>query len=195
MARSRKQRRATARAAKREARRAARLRNTGPDESGNFGVNPYAARGQVVEVAPKELRSNPNSTQFPKRIATQRMIDRYHCHGHITAKQWAAGCRLWELFHSAGWNPRVVSTYNGKVDNETTHSAQLSHRIEAADAYLHAMKAVPYRCKGVVAHVVVIDSPASDWARIRGYGARDSQRRGMERLRAGLSALVEHFRY
>ena len=34
------------------AKRAERLRNTGPDASGNFGVNPWSARGHVVEVAP-----------------------------------------------------------------------------------------------------------------------------------------------
>lgn len=195
MARSRKQRKATARAAKREVRRSARLRNTGPDESGNFGVNPYAARGQIVEVAPKDLRSNPNSTQFPKRIATQRMIDRYHRHSHINDREYAAGCRLWSLWHAAGWNPSVTVLYGVKIDNNSKQGGAHVQRIEAAEDYLEAMRAVPYRSKGVVVHVVIVDSPASDWASIRGYKRSESTRLGMMRLRAGLSALADHFSY
>ena len=52
------------------AKRAERLRNVGPDASGNYGVHPWAARGHIVEVAPKELRDNPSSQQFPKRSVT-----------------------------------------------------------------------------------------------------------------------------
>lgn len=173
----------------------ARLYDPGPDEGGRYSPSPFMLQhGHVVEVAPRSLRSSPDSS-FPKRIATQRMIDRYRVHGFITPAQWAAASRLWELFHGAGWNPRITSGYSGRVDNDTTHSAQLSHRIEAADQYLKAMMAVPYRAKGVVIHVVIIDSAASDWARVRGYSARDSRRHGLDRLRGGLSALARHFGY
>jgi hypothetical protein len=178
------------------ARDAKKYRETGRDPAGNFGPSPYAARGHQVEVAPKDLgKELPAQSQFPKRIATQRVIDRYRAHGHITTKEWLAGDRLWQLWHAAGWNPAVTSAYVGKVDNNTTHSGQLSHRIEAAEAFLKAMKAVPYHAKGVVQHVVIIDASASDWARVRGYGQRHSQRLGLKRLRQGLSALVAHFRY
>ena len=174
-----------------------RLVDPGPDEGGRFSPSPFALQhGHTVEVAPKGLGTElPKDSSFPKRIATQRMIDRYHRAKHITDEQWAAGCRMWSLFHSAGWNPRITSGYTGKVDNETNHGAQLSHRVEAADEYFKALMAVPYRAKGVVIHVVVIDAPASDWARVRGYKGRDSESHGMKRLRAGLSALADYFGY
>lgn len=189
MARRRKSRSAKA--------KAMRMVDTGPDEGGRWSPSPWLLQhGHVVETAPKDLGGElPKDSAFPKRIATQRMIDRYRTHGHITPVQWAAASRLWELFHGAGWNPRITSGYSGKVDNETTHGAQLSHRIEAAELYLKAMMAVPYRAKGVVIHVVIIDAAASDWARVRGHSARDSARHGMDRLRAGLSALAKHFAY
>lgn len=193
---SRKQRKAAARSAKREAKRAARLRNAGPDESGNFGVNPYAARGHVVEVAPKELRSNPNSTQFPKRIATQRMIDRYRAHGHITEAEWRAGNALWELWCAAELNARTTSAYEAVVVSASSSmDARIAKRVDGATAFLEAMSAVPYRAQGVVRAVIIEDWSASDWARLRGNGDRDSQRLGMARLRQGLSALAGHLAY
>lgn len=174
---------------------AKKLRDPGHDASGNFSPSPYAARGHKVDVAPKELRSNPDSEQFPKRITTQRMIDRYRAQGHIDAKEWIAADHLHRLWHTAGWDPRMTSPYVGKVDNNTTHSGQLSHRMDAAEAYFEGLKAIPRRAKGVVLHVVIVDGSASDWARLRGYGQRQSQRLGLKRLRQGLSALVVHFGY
>jgi hypothetical protein len=67
-----------------------RLVDPGPDEGGRFSPSPYLLQhGHSVEVAPQELRITKDSS-FPKRITTQRMIDRYRVHGHITLVQWKA---------------------------------------------------------------------------------------------------------
>lgn len=175
------------------AKRAERLRNIGPDASGNYSPNPYAARGHVVEVAPKELRANPNSTQYPKRIVTQRMIDRYLAHGHITKEEWIAGDVLWGFWCEAGLLARVSSGYDPDVPHGTYSSdTVIGNRIEGVQQFTNMMNLVPYRCRGVVRAVVIEDQAASDWAAEKGYGQRASKRHGLERLRQGLRALSSH---
>ena len=172
-----------------------RLVDPGPDEGGRWSPSPYRLQhGHEVEVAPQQLRTSKDSS-FPKRIATQRMIDRYHRHQLITHAQWKAADTLWQLWDAAGFNPRIIGGYAEYVSKSAQHEGQLSHRIEAADRYLIAMRRVPLRAKGCVTHVVITDAPASDWARIRGYNQRESKRRGLHRLRQGLTALATHFGY
>jgi hypothetical protein len=188
---SRRSRRAEKRARARAEKRTASLRNSGPDETGNFGINPYAARGHVVEVAPKELRSNPNSSQFPKRVVTQRMLDRYLAHGHITASEWQAGNALWMFHHEAGRNAKVTGGYDPvMVSSSPDIGGRLASYLDAALEFNRLMMAVPYRSQGVIRAVVIDDQSASDWARSRGYGSRDSERHGLARLRPGLQALA-----
>lgn len=176
------------------AKRAERLRNVGPDASGNYGVNPYAARGHMVEVAPKELRDNPNSQQFPKRIATQRMIDRYLAHGHISVGQWEAASFLWLAWMNAGLEARVCSEYNsdGVHGSWAATDGIVAARIDGASAVVSIMAAVPLRCRGVVRSVVIEDMAASAWASKWGYAKRASEVHGLARLSQGLSALAQH---
>lgn len=175
------------------AKRAERLRNIGPDASGNYGVNPYAARGHLVEVAPKELRDNPNSQQFPKRIVTQRTIDRYLAHGHISAQEWKAAETLLRFWHEAGLHAKVTSGYDPvMVQSSPNMDARLAKYLDGALGYTRLMRAVPYHRQGVVRAVVIEDMIASDWARRRGYRRHDAERRGLGALRAGLQALVVH---
>ena len=176
------------------AKRAERLRNTGPDASGNFGVNPWSARGHVVEVAPKELRDNPNSQQFPKRIATQRMIDRYFAHGHISQAEHRAADAMWQAWVDSGLEARVCAGYDPDVvqGGRASTDGMVAARVDGANAMTGILQALPYRCRGVVRAVVIEDRSAADWARQRGYGRRDSERRGIVRLRSGLQALSQH---
>jgi DNA-directed RNA polymerase specialized sigma24 family protein len=186
--------RAKTRAAAREEKARAKLRDVGPDPGGNYSVNPYAARGHIVEVAPKELRDNPNSTQFPKRIATQRMIDRYLAHGHISDAEWKAADAMWQAWLHAGLEARVCAGYDpdavsgGRVSTDGIVAA----RIDGAAAMEHLLAQMPARCRGVVRAVVIEDISASDWARERGYGERASKSHGLARLSQGLSALAQH---
>lgn len=174
-----------------------RLVDPGPDEGGRYSPSPYALQhGHMVETAPKSLGSElPKDSAFPKRIATQRMIDRYFRAGHIEARQWKAADALWQLWCAAGLEASVVSRYSGMSGKGSSYTAPFEGRADSAAQYLAAMSAVPYRCRGCVIHVVVTDWPASDWARGRGLRGRDSESHGMERLRAGLSALALHFGY
>ena len=184
MGKRRNQRRSAARASK-------RMRDPGPDPGGNFDVSPYAARGHVVEVAPKELRSNPNSDQFPKRIVTQRVIDRYRAHGHITEDEWKVANRLWAFWVEKEMQAKTTSGYDPvMVQSSPSIDGRLAKYLDAALGFNRMMRAVPYHLKGVVRAVVVEDWPASDWARKRGIGHRDAKAYGMECLRAGLQALV-----
>lgn len=188
MVKRRNQRRAANRAEKRRA----RLRDSGPDPSGNYDVSPYAARGHVVEVAPKELRSNPNSTQYPRRIVTQRMLDRYLAHGHITPAEWRAGDAMWQLHCELGRNARVTSGYDPvMVSTSPSMDGRLAKYLDAALFMTRLKRAIPYRCIGVVEAVVIEDRSASEWAKERGKGDRDSKGYGLARLRAGLQALAD----
>lgn len=175
------------------AKRAERLRNVGPDASGNYGVNPYAARGHVVEVAPKELRDNPNSQQFPKRIVTQRIIDRYLAHGHISHAEHSAADVMWRAWCDAGLEARVCSGYDpDTVSGGASTDGLVAARIDGAFTMKTFLDLVPTRCRGVVRKVVIEDIPASAWAQQWGYSGRASERHGLARLTQGLSALAQH---
>ncbi len=175
------------------AKRAERLRSIGPDASGNYGVNPYAARGHVVEVAPKELRDNPNSQQFPKRVVTQRMIDRYLAHGHITDSEWKAADAMWRAWCDAGLEARVCAGYDPDVvSGGGSTDGVVAARLDGADWMVRMMGVIPTRCRGVVRAVVIEDISAADWARKWGYGDRASKSHGLARLTQGLSALAQH---
>lgn len=175
------------------AKRAERLRNVGPDASGNYGVNPYAARGHVVEIAPKELRDNPNSQQFPKRIVTQRMIDRYLAHGHITDAEWKAADAMWRAWVDAGLEARVCAGYDpDAVSGGGSTDGTVAARIDGADTMVSMLGLIPTRCRGVVRAVVIEDISASAWARKWGYAQRASEEHGLARLSQGLSALAQH---
>ena len=188
-----------AKAKKRRARKranAAWLREGGPDPSGNYGVNPYAARGHVVEVAPKELRASATSQQFPQRTVTQRVIDRYRAHGHIATEEWRAANALWEFHCDAERIAKTTSGYDPvMVQSSPSMDGRLAKYLDGALGFVRMMKAVPYHSQGVVRAVVIDDQLASDWARARGYGDRDSERLGMVRLRAGLQALAHSLGY
>lgn len=175
---------------KRDATRS-RIVDPGRDISGNYDVSPFAARGHAVEVAPKSLgRELPAKSQFPRQIATQRVIDSYKAHRHISPVEWLAAKKLWELWVGAGAEFRVCSDYDPifvQSSPSTDHTAW--KRIETA-AMLNAIWAeLPVRAKGCVRAVVIEDISAADWARARGYGQRQSKAHGMARLRLGLQGL------
>lgn len=175
------------------AKRAERLRNVGPDASGNYSPNPYAVRGHIVEVAPKELRDNPNSQQFPKRIVTQRMIDRYLAHGHITDSEWKAADAMWRAWCDSGLEARVCAGYDpDAVSGGGSTDGVVAARIDGAGSMVAMLGLIPTRCRGVVRAVVIEDMTASAWARQWGYGQRASERHGIDRLSQGLRALAQH---
>lgn len=188
MARRRKSRSARA--------KEARLVDTGPDASGRYSPSPYALQhGHMVEVAPKELRSTPDSS-FPKRITTQRMIDRYRAHGHIDLREWQAANALWTLWHDAGLNARLASAYDPvMVQSSKSTDGLVAKKVDAATMFVAVMAGVPYRSAGVVRAVVIEDWSASQWANGRGFIGRDSERHGLARLRPGLQALARILGY
>lgn len=170
------------------------LTDPGPDPSGNYRPSPMAARGNVVEVAPKDLRSSATSDSFPKRVTTQRVIDTYRARGHIDDREWAAGNHLWELFVSAGAEFRVTSGYDPIfVQSSQDTDRIIARRVDAATWLNEIWANLPWRSKGCVRAVVIEDRWASDWARDRGYSKNQSRTHGLERLRLGLQGLADYF--
>ena len=179
-----------------KAKGAERLRDPGPDEGGRYSPSPWALQhGHMVETAPRDLRATPDSS-FPKRIATQRIIDRYRAHGHLEHREWQAANALWSLWCHAGLEAKVTSGYEPvTIGGTSNQDHKIAKRLDGAMAFLEAMRAVPYRSQGAVRAVVVQDWTASQWARGRGYTGRDSERLGLTRLRSGLQALAAHLGY
>ena len=177
--------------------RKAKLADPGPDASGRFGVSPWHVQhGHVVEDAPRELRATPDST-FPKRVATQRVIDRYKAHGHITASEWKAADAVWRFWCDSGLNARMTAGYDPDAvqGGAASTDGMVASRIDGAVWLVNLFEAIPYHCRGVVRAVVIEDRTAADWARERGFGDRDSRRHGMARLTQGLQALARLWAY
>lgn len=190
MARRRKSRSAKA--------KAMRMVDTGPDEGGRWSPSPWLLQhGHVVETAPKDLGGElPKDSAFPKRIATQRMIDRYRTHGHIDLREWRAANHLWTLWHEAGLNARLASGYDPvMVQSSKSTDGLVAKKVDAATMFVSVMAGVPYRSAGVVRAVVIEDWSASQWANGRGFVGRDSERHGLARLRPGLQALARILGY
>ena len=180
-----KQRRADARA----------VRDGGPDESGRYGISSYAARGHVVETAPRELRSNPDS-QYPKRITTQRILDRYLSGGLITEKQWKAGDRVWQLYVATGLMPNLTASYSPVfVDNVGDPEKRMIGREDATLQLMKTMTNIGGMGASCARFVIIEDGSAADWAKTKGCGNRTCGSVGMFVLRGALDDLIRIFGY
>ena len=106
-----------------------RLIDPGPDASGRYSPSPYALQhGHQVETAPKELRSTPDSS-FPKRVATQRMIDRYKARSQLTLPQFRAAEFLLAAWDESGLEPKLVAGYDPvTVQGSSTKDALIAKR-------------------------------------------------------------------
>lgn len=173
-----------------------RLVDPGPDEGGRYSPSPFLLQhGHKVEAAPQELRTSKDSS-FPKRITTQRVIDRYKAQGHITPAEWNAANFLWSTWMQAGASAKITASYDPVVVSLTpSPDNMLARKVDAAALMVSMLADVPYRSRGCVRAVVIDDMTAADWARCRGYRGHDSERVGLARLRAGLQALVAIFAY
>jgi len=176
---------------------AKRARDPGPDVSGRFDVNPFlVAKGHKVEVAPKHLRSDPDSQSFPKRMTTQRVIDRLKARGTISHREWMAGTVLWERWSQAVTGDRLVSAYEFITTYGSPNIDRLvEKRLDAAMVYLDCMALIPVRFRGVVMHVVVDDLDLSAWGVKTAKSERSRRRRAAKLLTRGLSALAKGLGY
>ena len=183
-----------ARLRKREAKRMA---DPGKDASGNFAPSPYAAVGHVVGVAPKDLGIElPKDGSFPKRIETQRMIDRYRAQGLLTARQWRSADRLWRIWRDGGRDPSLVGNYSPDVIRGTADpDAKMIGRTEAVAEWEDCRRLCGVLGFGLLVDVVVWDHSAADWAARKGHSTRDQATIGMALLRGTLDTLTAHFRY
>lgn len=185
-----------ARLRKREAKA---LADPGRDEGGRMSPSPYALQhGHRVETAPKSLgKELPKDGAFPKRIVTQRVIDRYKAHKHITGREWLAADRLLQTWHEARVTPTTTALYSpthGVINKMPSSDEKIARHMEAAVTMVEIWEAgVPWRCRGCVQAVVIDDMSAADWARKRGYGQNQSKTHGLARLRQGLQALADYF--
>lgn len=165
--------------------------------AGKFSPSPYATRGHRVEVAPKKLdKTLPKDSDFPKRVTTQRVVDRLERRGTISHAEHRAAEKLWEWWNLAMTGDRLVAAYEPVTVHTSPNSDRLvAKRMEAAEEYLALMGMVPYRCRGVVTHVVINDWDLSTWGRDRGFSSSHSTRRGGRLLSQGLSALARKLCY
>ena len=176
-----------------------RMRDPGPDEGGRWSAPPYALQhGHAEEVAPKNLGKEipKDLTQHPKRIATQRMIDRYKTQGLITARQWRAADRLWRIWRESGRDPSLIGNYSPDVARGAPDpDRKMIGRTEAVADWEDCRRLSGVLGFSALVDVVIWDRSASDWARGKGHSVRVSADIGMAFLRGGLDVLVAHFRY
>ncbi|MDP2377771.1 hypothetical protein [Reyranella sp.] len=177
-----------------------RLADPGPDEGGRFSPPPVVRHqhGHIIEVAPKELDKEllPKFSQFPKRVTTQRMIDRYKAQGMLTVRQWRAGDRLWRIWRDSGRDPKLIGNYSPDVIRGATDpDAKMIGRTEAVADWENCRRLCGVLGFGVLVDVVIWDQSASDWAASKRTSRRDCATVGMAFLRLGLDTLAAHFRY
>lgn len=167
-----------------------------PDEGGRYSPSPYTLQhGHLVEVAPQDLRTSKDSA-FPKRIATQRMIDRYCVQGIITTKQWKAANRLWMQWRATGRDPKMCANYSpDQIRGSGSPDARMVGHSAAVAEYLTTMSKVSPMGYGVLMHVVVMDGSAAEWAQLRAHSVRVSGAIGLAFLTAALDELVAYFGY
>jgi hypothetical protein len=173
---------------------AKRLRDPGPDVSGNYDVSPFMlAKGHKAEVADRELRTGPD-TSFPRRIATQRTIDRYRARGHIDELEYQAAEMLWRIFVESGASFSVTAGYDPIfIQSSQNTDAIIAKKADAAVLLNSIWRELPWRSRGCVRAVVIEDIPASEWSQKARYSAGQSKAHGLGRLRLGLQRLVELF--
>ncbi|CAB4167474.1 hypothetical protein UFOVP860_22 [uncultured Caudovirales phage] len=172
-----------------------RMRDPGRDASGNFGPSPYAERGHRMETAPREMRDRPES-QFPKRLSTQRVVDRLLDRGVISAMEWRAAKALWEAYCGAGEAARLVAAYSPNSVHSTPDPDGLAcKRIDAGGHYMALRSMIPARCLGVVIHVVINDWELSAWGLRTVRSERARRQQGEKRISKGLSALARRLKY
>jgi len=179
-------------------RRAKQLADPGPDEGGRYSPSPYALQhGHTVEVAPKDLgKELPKDSQFPKRITTQRMIDRYRAQGLLTVRQWRAADRLWRIWRETGRDPSMIGNYSpDRVHSAPDPDRKIIGRTDAVADWEDCRRLCGVLGFGVLVDVVIWDRSASDWAAAKRTPARDCATVGMAFLRLGLDTLAAHFRY
>lgn len=176
---------------------AKKLRDPGRDPSGKFAPSPYAARGGKVERAPKQLgKEIPTDGEYPKRVVAQRSIDRLLSAGTITKPEWQGAATLLWYWAIAEGSTKMVAAYEpDAIRGSTNPDGGAIKRMDAASEYLSAMRAVPYRAKGIVTWVVINDGELSDWGAARGFSSRHSRRLGAKRLCQGLRALAARWAY
>lgn len=177
--------------------RKSKLMRDHPDEGGRYSPSPYLVQhGHKVEVAPQDLRTTKDSA-FPKRILTQRRIDRYlHVDKVINSVQHKAGARMWSLWYATGLEPKMCANYSPDiVSGGGSPDGRLVGRIDAVEEYVTTMKKVSRVLVPVLVHVVITNGSAGDWARLKGYSARVSGSIGVAFLCEGLNELANQFGY
>lgn len=165
--------------------------------AGKFGPSPYAQRGHKVEVAPKKLdKALSKDSEFPKRVTTQRVVDRLKARGTITHREWRAAEKLWDWWNLALTGDRLIAAYEPVSVHSSPNTDRLvSKRMEAAQEYLDLISMVPTRCRGVITHVVINDWELSDWGLKTAKSERARRRDAANRLSQGLRALAGHLGY
>lgn len=148
--------------------------------------NPADLPGRNRNAALTEINSRR------KRAAQQCYLDRYFRRGHIDARRYAAGRRLYEDWYRSGSQPYLVAAYDGQAPQKvrssgggpTDYQAVLRLRVN------EALRQVGSGLSPILVHVCLLDQAAKDWAAARGEGTAS----GITVLRLALEVLADHYR-
>jgi hypothetical protein len=178
-------------------REAKRMADRGPDEGGRYGPSPYAARGHIVETAPKDLgKELPRNSQFPLRIATQRIFDVYKAKQFITAREHRAADRLLRIWHQTGRDPKLIANYSpDQVRASADPDARMVGRGDAMAEWDACRALTGVLGFELLVHVVIWDRPAGEWTTRKAMPDRRRMDFAMDMLRQNLDILARHFRY
>lgn len=126
-----------------------------------------------------------------QRIATQRVLDRYKSRKELdrSSKEnnellWQAGDRLYRDWLLSGAPPRMVASYAEAIPGGKGEMTDA--QVQARQRYRRACMALPMTLMPVLVHVVCLDQPAGEWAKIRGF----HEKSGMALLASALEELA-----
>lgn len=137
-------------------------------------ATPERGRHDALEYAERLVFSEDGgrgtSKSLGHRVLTQRAIDRLVRTGTISRRQYDAAERLYQHWHAAALDPRVVATLDGNGGGRSPTEAPWmlagSERVLAhRQALRAALRAAGARLRGVLLAVVCSDEPLEAWMR------------------------------
>lgn len=125
------------------------------------------------------------------------MLDLLHHQGHLTARQWAAGRKLWEDWYCSGLEQHVTAAYDPDAATGrggTREIAWTEKQVAARQRYTAALRAVGKWHTAVLIAVACDGVSPSAWAEVElGRGKAAAKPVGLDRLGVSLDMLADHY--
>jgi hypothetical protein len=111
----------------------------------------------------------------------------------ITLAQYSAGARYFESAYFAGVLASGVPDLTAVRVDGGQHRGVSDRRLDAAQKYAKALKALDRKMAAVLHHAVIMQFPLATWIEVSGYAARDRRPVALDWLRTALDRLDEHY--